>query len=137
MIGQILEYNMVAKFLFIIQSVNPPPCAHTIIPIAHYSTLQPSAACSQPSSAHPVHTLQQPLHIQYTLQQIFSAHCIYYPVHTAANLQCTLQQIFSAHCSYNIWCQYHRVHITSSAPLNHHRVSLYHYCPTSRTVSRH
>ena len=132
------------------------------------------------------------MHIQYTLQQIFSAHCnkssvhlqcthtaavitssvtiqythtaaaitssvhtaaaIISSVHTAAILssvhcsyiiQCTLQQIFSAHCSYTIQCtlQLHYLvpilHSTFSAPLNHHRVSLYHYWPTSRTVSRH
>ena len=100
-----------------IQSVNLPPCAHTITSSAHYSTLQPSAACSQPSSVHPVHTLQQPLHIQYTLQPIFSAHystlqpsaacsqpssahtaaAITYSVHTAANLQCTLQLYYPVH----------------------------------------
>ena len=88
MIGQILEYNTVvtkAEFLFMIQSVNLPLNAHTITSSAHCSTLQPSATCSQPSSAH-----------------------------TAANLQCTLQPCtamysylqptFSAHCSYTIQC---------------------------------
>ena len=94
-----------AEFLFMIQSVNLPPSAHTITSSAHCSTLQPSAACSQPSNAHPVHTLQQPLHLQCTLQPCtamysylqptFSAHCshlqpstlqLYYPVHTAAIL---------------------------------------------------
>ena len=144
-----------------IQSVNLPSSAHTIISSAHCSshfifsahssTLQPSAACSHQSSAHPVHTLQQPLHLQCTLQPytamysylqpIFSAHCsqlqpstlqLYYPVHTAAIHS-------SAHCSYTIQCtlQLHYLYSTSSAPLNHHRVSLYHYWHTSRAVSKH
>ena len=133
MIGQIFEYNTVvtkAEFLFMIQSVNLPPSAHTITFSAHCSTLQASAAYSQTSSAHPVHTLQQPLHLQCTLQPctpmysylqpIFSAHCsqvqpptlqlfhpgtlqLYYPVHTAAILS-------SAHCSYTIYTV-HPVHL--------------------------
>ena len=179
-----------AEFLFMIQSVNLPPSTHTITSSAHCSTLQPSAACSQPSSAHPVHTLQEPLHLQCThcsshyifsahtaaaitssvhtsamysyLQPIFSAHCSHvYPctaicsqssVHTAANcshLQPPTLQLFypvptaailsSVHCSYSIQCtlQPHYLYSTSSAPLNHHRVSLYHYWHTSRAVSRH
>ena len=179
-----------------IQSVNLPPSVHTITSSAHCSTLQPSAACSHQSSAHPVHTLQQPLHLQCTLQPCtamhsylhptFSAHCsqlqpsttiytaailssahcsytiqctlqLYYPVHTAAilssahcsyTIQCTLQLFYpvhtaailsSAHCSYTIQCtlQLHYLYSTSSAPLDHHRVSLHHYWHTSRTVSRH
>ena len=184
-----------AEFLFMIQSVNLPPSAHTITFSAHYNPLQPKAK-------HPVHTLQQPLHLQYTLQPctamysylqpIFSAHCshvypctaicsqssvhtaaiynhlhcsysiqctlqLFYPVHTAAilsnahcsySIQCTLQLFYpvhtaailsSAHCSYSIQCtlQLHYLYSTSSAPLNHHRVSLYHYWHTSRAVSRH
>ena len=133
-----------------IQSVNLPPSAHTITSSAHCSTLQPSAACSQPSSAHPVHTLQQPLHLQCTLQPCtamysylqptFSAHCSQLQpsttIYTAAILP-------SAHCSYTIQCtlQLHYLvpipYSASSAPLNHHRVSLYHYWPTFRAVSRH
>ena len=105
MIGQILEYNTVvtkAEFLFIIQSVNLPPSAHTIT-----------------SSAH---TLQQPLNLQYTLQPIFSTHCSQSSVHTAANLQYTLQPIFSAHCSYIIQCTlqlYYPVH-TAAIPSSAH-----------------
>ena len=97
-----------AEFLFMIQSVNLPPSAHTITSSAHCSTLQPSAAysyyifsahcspvqpctaiCSQPS----VHTAAMYSHVQLS----------------AANLQCTLQPCtamysylqptFSAHCS--------------------------------------
>ena len=54
MIGKILEYNIVAEFLFMIQSVNLPP------------------------SAHPVHTAAN---LQCTLLQIFSAHCSKSSVH--------------------------------------------------------
>ena len=71
-----------AEFLFMIQSVNLPPCAHTITSSAHYSTLQPSA-CLQP-----------------TIQCRSSAHtaaAITYSVHTAANLQCTLQLYYPVH----------------------------------------
>ena len=94
MIGQILEYNIVAEFLFMIQLVNLPPSAHTITFSAHCSKslVHTAAHCNplQPAATNPVH-------IQCTLR-------LYYPVHTAANLQCTLQQIFSAHCSYTIQC---------------------------------
>ena len=133
MIGQILEYNTVvtkAEFLFMIQSVNLPPSAHTITSSAHCSTLQPSAACSQPSSVHPVHTLQQPLHLQCTLQPCTAMYSY-------------LQPTFSTHCSYTIQytLQLHYLvqilYSTSSAPLDHHRVSLYHHWPISRAVSRH
>ena len=88
-----------------IQSVNVPPSAYTITSSAHCSTLQPSAAYSQTSSAHPVHTLQQPLHLQcthYSSHYIFSAHttaAITSSVHTAA-MYSYLQPIFSAHCSH-------------------------------------
>ena len=91
---------------------------------AHCSTLQPSAAYSQTSSAHPVHTLQQPLHLQcthYSSHYIFSAHtttaitssvhtaAMYSHVHlSAANLQCTLQPTAAIynhlHYSYTIQC---------------------------------
>ena len=133
-----------------IQSVNLPPSAHTITSSAHCSTLQPSAACSHQYSAQLVHTLQQPLHLQCTLQPCtamysylqptFSAHCSqlqpFTTIYTAAILS-------SAHCSYTNQCplQLHYLvpilYSASSAPLNHHRVSLYHYWPTSRAVSRH
>ena len=151
-----------AEFLFMIQSVNLPPSAHTITSSAHCSTLQPSAACSQPSSAHPVHThcnshyiFRAPAaNLQCTLQ-------LYYPVHTTAILssahcsyiiQCTLQLYYpvhtvaissSAHYSYTTQCtlQLHYLvllpYSASSAPLDHHSMSLYHYWPTSRAVSRH
>ena len=104
-------------------------------PSVHCSTLQPSSViCSQPSSAHPVHT-------HCSSHYIFRAHCSQPSVHTAAmyshvqlsaaNLQCTLQPCtamysylqptFSAHCSYTIQCTlqlYYPVHtaaILSSA----------------------
>ena len=140
-----------AEFLFMIQSVNLPPSAHTITSSAHCSTLQPSAViCSQLSSAHPVHT-------HYSNHYTFRAHCSQSSVHTAAmhrhvqlsaaNLQCTLHPTAAIynhlHYSYTIQCtlQLHYLvpiqHSASSAPLDHHRVSLYHYWPTSRAVSRH
>ena len=133
-----------AEFLFMIQSVNLPPSAHTITSSAHCSTLQPSAACSQP------------VHIQCT----YTAAAITSLEHTAANLQCTLQPctamysylqpafsahcsqlqpstiiytapiLSSAHCSYTTQCtlQLHSLvlipYSASSAPLDHHRVSL-------------
>ena len=120
-----IYYNIVTNwFLFIIQSINLPPSAHTITSSAHCSTLQPSAAYSQAPSAHPVHTLQQPLHLQcthYSSHCIFSAHttaAITSSVHTAtmyshvqlsaANLQCTLQPTAviynNLHYSYTIQC---------------------------------
>ena len=96
-----------------IQSVNLPSSTHTIISSAHCNPLQPAA--TNPN-AHPVYTLQQPLHLQCTLQPCtamysylqptFSAHCshlqpstlqLFHSVHTAAIL-------FSAHCSYTIQC---------------------------------
>ena len=126
-----IYYNIVTIwFLFIIQSINLPPSAHTITFSAHCSTLQPSAAYSQTFSAHPVHTLQQPLHLQcthYSSHCIFSAHttaAITSSVHTAtmysrvqlsaANLWAPCSQLqpstttyttaipFSAHCSFTI-----------------------------------
>ena len=78
MIGQILEYNTVvtkAEFLFMIQSVNLQPSAHTITFSAHCSHVQPcTAICSQPS----VHTAANCSHLQ--------------PSTSATNtIQCTLQ----------------------------------------------
>ena len=93
-----IYYNIVTIwFLFIIQSVNLPPSAHTFSSSAHCSTLQLSAAYSQASSVYPVHILQQPLHLQCTY---YSSHYIF-----SAQLQpCTamysyLQPIFSVLCS--------------------------------------
>ena len=105
-----IYYNIVTIwFLFIIQSINLPPSAHTITSSAHYSTLQPSAAYSQASSAHPVHILQQPLHLQCTLQpctakysylqSIFSAHCSQLQPSTTTY---TTAIPFSTHCSYTV-----------------------------------
>ena len=129
MIGQILEYNTVvtkAEFLFMIQSVNLPPSAHTITFSAHCSHVQPctamysylqstfSAHCSQLQPSTTIYICNQ--YFQCPLQLLaaitFNAHCsytiqctlqIYHPVHTAAIPS-------SAHCSYNIWCQYNTVH---------------------------
>ena len=85
--------------------------SHSVHTAAHCNPLQPKAK-------HPVHTLQQPLHLQCThcsSHYIFSAHtatAITSSVHTLQqplHLQCTLQPctamysylqpIFSAHCS--------------------------------------
>ena len=140
------------------QSVNLPPSAHPVYTLqqslhlqctlqpctAMYSYLQPtfSAHCSQ----------LQPSTTIYTAAILSSAHCSYsiqctlqlfYPVHTAAilssahcsyTIQYTLQLYHPVHtqCSYTIWFQYYIVH-----SVHLHRVSLYHYWPTSRTVSRH
>ena len=126
-----IYYNIVTIwFLFMIQSVNLPPSAHTITSSTHCSILQPSAAYSQISSAHcnplqptakhPVHTaaaitslmhtLQQPLHLQCThcsSHYIFSAHSSHVQL-SAANLQCTLQPTAAIynhlHYSYTIQC---------------------------------
>ena len=130
MIGQILEYNTVvtkAEFLFMIQSVNLPPSAHTITFSAHCSTLQPSAAYSQTSSAHTAAAITSSVHTaaMYSyLQPIFSAHCSHVQL-SAANLQCMLQPTAAIynhlHCSYTIQCTlqlYYPVHtaaILSSA----------------------
>ena len=109
-----IYYNIVTIwFLFIIQSINLLPSAHTITSSAHCSTLQPSAAYSQTSSAHPVHILQQPLHLQYTYYSshyIFSAPCnhVQHVQLSTANLQCTLQPTAAIynhlHYSYTIQC---------------------------------
>ena len=99
-----IYYNIVTIwFLFIIQSINLPPSAHTITSSAHCSTLQSSAAYSQASSAHLQCT-------HYSSHCIFSAHCNHIQlctaicsqssVHTAAN--CSHLQpstLLSAHCS--------------------------------------
>ena len=130
MIGQILEYNTVvtkAEFLFMIQSVNLPPSAHTIqCTLQHTATLcslQPTIQCT--SSAHtaavitsPVHTAANCSHLQPSTLQL------YHPVHTAAILS-------SAHCSSTIQCTlqlYHPVHtaaIPSSAPCSYTIYTVY------------
>ena len=142
------------------QSVNILSSAHTLQPIF-------SARCSNTiqcthTATNLQCTLQQyyPVHtaanLQCTLQQYYPAHthCNQSSVHTAAILSSahTLQPIFSAHCSNTIQCTHTATNLqctlqlhylvpipysASSAPLDHHRVSLYHYCPTSRAVSRH
>ena len=94
-----------AEFLFMIQSVNLPPSAHTITFSVHCSTLHPL----QPKAKHPVHTLQEPIHLQCThcsSHYIFSAHtaaAITSSVHTSA-MYSYLQPIFSAHCSHVYPC---------------------------------
>ena len=96
MIGQILEYNTVvtkAEFLFMSQSVNLPPSAHTITFSAHCSSHYIfSAHCS----SHYIFSAHCSSHY------IFSAHtaaAITSSVHTSA-MYSYLQPIFSAHFSH-------------------------------------
>ena len=80
-----------------IQSVNLPPSAHPVHTVANIQ-------CTSST-----HTLQQSLHLQCTLQQIFSAP----PVHT----HCSSHYIFSAHCSkssVHLQCTHTAAVITSS-----------------------
>ena len=130
-----------AEFLFMIQSVNLPPSAHTIqCTLQHTATLcslQPNIQCT--SSAHTAAAITSSVHTaaMYSyLQPTFSAHCSQLQpsttIYTAAILS-------SAHCCYSIQCtlQLHYLYSASSAPLDHNRVSLHHYWHTSRAVSRH
>ena len=108
MIGQILEYITVvtkAEFLFMIQSVNLPSSTHC-------STLQPSAVCSQPSSAQTAAAITSSVHTaaMYSHVQL-----------SAANLQSTLQPTAAIynhlHCNYTIQCTlqlYHPVHTAAT-----------------------
>ena len=139
MIEQILEYNTVvtkAEFLFIIQSVNLSSSAHTCSHVqlctAICSYLQPSPSVHKTQCNH-LQPILSSAHCSYTIQCTLQ---LYHPVHTAAILS-------SAHCSYTIQCTLELHYLVpipysaSSAPLDHHRVSLYHYWPTSIAVSRH
>ena len=125
-----IYYNIVTIwFLFIIQSINLPPSAHIITSSAHCNPLQPTAKhpvhiqCTYYSShcifsAHTtaaitssVHILQQPLHLQCTLQPctamysylqpIFNAHCNQLQPSTTTY---TTAIPSSAHYSYTIQC---------------------------------
>ena len=93
MIGQILEYNTAAtkaEFLFMIQSVNLPPSAHTITFSVHCSSHYIfSAHCSQ----------LQPSTTTYTAAILSRAHCSYY-------IQCTLQLYYSVHTAATLSIQY-------------------------------
>ena len=127
-----------------IQSVNLPPSAHPVYTLQQslhlQCTLQPCTAMySYLQSTYSAHCSQlQPSTTIYTAAILSSAHCSYF-------IQCTLQLYYPVHTA-AIPSSAHTVqlhylvpilHSTFSAPLNHHRVSLYHYWPTSRTVSRH
>ena len=97
-----------AEFLFMIQSVNLPPSAHTITFSAHCTlcSLKPNIQCT--SSAHTtgaitssVHTLQQPLHLQCThcsSHYIFSAHFSHVQPCTAICSQSSVHN--TANCSH-------------------------------------
>ena len=94
-----IYYNIVTIWLlFIIQSINLPPSAHTITSSAHCSTLQPSAAYSQASSAHTTAAIASSVHTaaMYSHVQL-----------SAANLQCTLQPtaVIYNHLHYNYTIQ--------------------------------
>ena len=123
-----------------IQSVNLPSSAHTIISSAHCNPLQPAATnpvhiqCTHCSShyifsAHCSHV--QPCTAMYSyLQPTFSAHCshlqpstlqLFHSVHTAAIL-------FSAHCSYTIQCTlqlYYPVHTAAILSSAHCSYTIY------------
>ena len=113
-----IYYNIVTIwFLFIIQSINLPPSAHTITFSAHCSTLQPSAAYSQTSSAHTTAAITSSVHTatMYSHVQL-----------STANLQCTLQPTAAIynhlHYSYTNQCTlqlYHPVH-TTTIPFSAH-----------------
>ena len=118
-----IHYNIVTIwFLFIIQSINIPPSAHTIISSAHCSTLQPSAAYSHyifsvhttAAITSSVYIPQQPLHLQCTLQHT-AILCSLQP-----NIQCTLQHTATL-CSLqpNIQCTHYSSHYIFSAHCNH------------------
>ena len=114
--------------------------SHPVHTAAHCNPLQPAAN-------HPV--LIQCTHC--SSHYIFSAHCSHVQpctaicsqplVHTAAN--CSYPQPSTMQLYHHIQCtlQLHYLvpilYSASSAPLDHHRVRLYHYWPTSRAVSRH
>ena len=92
-----------------IQSVNLPPSAHTIT-----------------SSAHPVHTLQQSLHLQCTLQPC-TAICSQPLVHTAANC---------SHLQPSTLQLYHPVHTAANCShLQPSTLQLYHPVHTAATLS--
>ena len=114
-----IYYNIVTIwFLFIIQSINLLPSAHTITSSAYCSTLQPSAAYSQTSSAHPVHILQQPLHPQYTYYSchyIFSAPCNHVQPCTAIYSQSSVHTaVNSSHLQPPTLQLYHSVHTAAT-----------------------
>ena len=144
-----------AEFLFMIQSVmtyHPVHMpSHPVHTAAHCNPLQPAA--NHPVYIQCTHTavvitssVHTAANLQCTLQPIFSAHCSHVQPCTTICSQLqpsttiyTAAILSSAHCSYTIQCtlQLHYLYSVSSSPLDHHRVSLYHYWPTSRAVSRH
>ena len=136
-----------AEFLFMIQSVNIPPSAHTITFSAHCSNHYILSAHTAAITSS-VHTLQQPSHLQCThcsSHYIFSVHtaaAITSSLHTsamyshvqlsAANLQCTLQPTAAIynhlHCSYSIQCTlqlYYPVHTAAILSSAHCSYTIY------------
>ena len=128
-----------AEFLFMIQSVNLPPSAHTITFSTHCSSHYIFSAHTAVAITSSVHTLQQPLHLQCThcsSHYIFSAHFSHVftvPVQlSAANLQCTLQPTAAIynhlHCSYSIQGTlqlYYPVHIAAILSSAHCSYTIY------------
>ena len=117
-----IYYNkMTIWFLFIIQSINLPFSAATLC------SLQPSIQYTHYSSHYifSAHTLQQPLHLQCTLQPctamysylqpIFSAHCSHVQPCTAI---CSQSSVYpAANCSHlqpPTLQLYHSVHIAAT-----------------------
>ena len=140
-----------AEFLFMIQSVNLPPSAHTITFSAHYSSHYIFSAHVAAAITSSVCTLQQPLHLQCTLQPctamysylqpIFSAHCSQLQPSTTTYTAAILS---SVHCSYTIQCTlqlYYPVHtaaILSSAHCSYTiqcTLQLYYPVHTAATLS--
>ena len=106
-----IYYNIVTIwFLFIIQSINLLPSAHTITSSAHCSTLQPSAAYSQTSSAssHSSHCIFSTHTTAAITSSVHPATMYSHVQLSTANLQCTLQPTAAIynhlHYSYTIQC---------------------------------
>ena len=106
-----IYYNIVTIwFLFIIQSINLPPSAHTTAAITHS-----------------VHILQQPLHLQCTLQPCTAMYSY-------------LQPIFNAHCNHvqpcTAICSQFSVHTAANCShLQPPILQLYHSVHTAATLS--
>ena len=88
-----------AEFLFMIQSINLPPSAHTITFSAHCRSHYVFSVHTAAAITSSVCTLQQPLHLQCTH---CSSHYIF-SAHTAAVITssvCTLQQPLHLQCTH-------------------------------------
>ena len=118
-----IYYNKVTIwFLFIIQSINIPFSAHcnplqptakhpVHIQCTHYSSHCIFSAHTAATIASSVHTLQQSLHLQCTLQPCTAMYSYLQPIFSVPCSQLQLSTTtyttaipFSAHCSYTIGC---------------------------------